>query len=397
MEGHEFLLSLAIIYIAARVGGSITKRLKQPTVLGEMIAGIIIGPSVLGLLNMNETLHIFSEIGVILLMFIAGLETDVKELKSSGKSFFMIAVGGVFVPFILGFLICRVLGFNSITEAGFVGLILTATSVSISVQTLRELKQLRSRQGISIMGAAIIDDVIGIILLALFLGITTGQGNIGLTVFHIVLYFGVVFVVGYLFKSIINNYGYSLNISGSMTIIGLILCFILAYYAEKAEVATITGAYLAGVILSTTSYRSKISNNVEIISYLAFTPIFFVGIGMKTDINNMTMFNILAVICILIVAIGSKVIGCGVGAKIMKFSTKRSMQIGVGMAARGEVALIVSSIGHKQGIISNQVFSIMIFAIILTSLLTPVLLKITFKGEESVDDQEYVLENGTKI
>jgi Kef-type K+ transport system membrane component KefB len=393
MEGHEFLISLAIIYIAARIGGLIAKKINQPTVLGEMIVGIIIGPSILNIIQMNEILNVFSEIGVILLMFIAGLETDVNELRNSGKSFTIIATGGVIVPFVFGYFVCRLLGYDSFTEAGFVGLVLTATSVSISVQTLRELKQLRSKQGISIMGAAIIDDVIGIILLALFLGITTGQSDVGITIWHIILYFILVLIFGALFKIIVNKFGFSMNISGSMTIIGLVICFLLAYYAEKAEVATITGAYLAGLIFSTTSYRSKVSNNMEIMAYLVFTPIFFVGIGMKTQIRGMDLNSLWFVLIIFLVAMLSKIIGCGVGSRIMGFSNKRALQIGVGMASRGEVALIITTIGYKQGILSDSLFSLLIFAVMLTSLITPILLKIAFKGEKPADEAEYSLDD----
>ncbi len=386
MEGREILLQLAAIYAFARLGGYISRKFHQPAVLGEMVMGIIIGPSVLRLVQMNEVLHVFSELGVILLMFIAGLETNVNELKASGKSFTVIAIGGVFVPFVMGYLACFVFGIKSFTEAGFIGLVLTATSVSITVQTLRELKQLRSKQGTAILGAAIIDDIMGIIILALFLGMTTGTGNILPTVTHMVIYFIVVFVLGFVFQRIINNFGYTVNLSGSMTIIGLILCLILAYFAEKAEIAAITGAYFAGVILSTTSYRSKITNNVEIAASLVFTPIFFVGIGMNTEINQFDWSSILLAVVILIAAITSKIIGSGFGAKLMGFSYKRALQIGMGMAPRGEVALIVVTIGLKQGVITPDLFSVMVLVIILTALLTPPLLKWTFKGEASVDD-----------
>lgn len=393
MEGKEILLQLAVIYALARLGGYVSQKLRQPVVLGEMLAGIIIGPSVLNLFHMNEVLHVFSELGVILLMFIAGLETDVNELKSSGKSFTVIALGGVFVPFAMGYLVCMIFGITSFTSAGFIGLVLTATSVSITVQTLRELKQLRSKPGMGVLGAAIIDDVMGIILLAFFLGVTTGTGNIMLTVIHIVTYFTVVFIAGFIFQRLVNNYGYTLNLSGGMTIMGLIICLVLAYYAEKAEVAAITGAYLAGVILSSTSYRSRITNNVEIAAYLVFTPIFFVGIGMSVEVHNMGWISILFAIVMLLAAVASKVIGSGLGAKLMGFTSKQALQVGVGMASRGEVALIVTTIGLRQKIIEPNLFSMMVLVIILTALITPVLLKWSFKGEKTVDD---VYENAYK-
>ncbi len=385
MEGKEILFQLAIIYLFARAGGYISQRFNQPVVLGEMIMGIIIGPSVLNLFHMNEVLHVFSELGVILLMFIAGLETNLDELKASGKSYTVIAIGGVLVPFAMGYLACFVFGIRSFTSAGFIGLVLTATSVSITVQTLRELKQLRSKQGMGILGAAIIDDVFGIILLAIFLGVTTGTGNILGTIIHMITYFAVVFVLGFLFQRIINNYGYNFNLSGSMTIVGLIICLLLAYYAEKAEIAAITGAYLAGVILSSTSYKSKIANNVEIAAYLIFTPIFFVGIGMSVEVTSVGS-NILFVLVMFIVAISSKVIGSGVGARMMGYANKQALQIGVGMASRGEVALIIITIGLKQGLITAGTFSVMVLTIILTALITPLLLSYSFKGEEPVDD-----------
>ncbi len=384
-EGKEILFQLAMIYLFARAGGFISQKFNQPVVLGEMLMGIIIGPSVLKLFHMSEVLHVFSELGVILLMFIAGLETNLEELKASGKSYTVIAIGGVLVPFAMGYLACFAFGITSFASAGFIGLVLTATSVSITVQTLRELKQLRSKQGMGILGAAIIDDVFGIILLAIFLGVTTGTGNILGTIIHMITYFVVVFVLGFLFQRIINNYGYNFNLSGSMTIVGLIICLLLAYYAEKAEIAAITGAYLAGVILSSTSYKSKIANNVEIAAYLIFTPIFFVGIGMSVEVTSVGS-NILFVLVMLFVAISSKVIGSGVGARIMGYTNKHSLQIGVGMASRGEVALIIITIGLKQGLITAGTFSVMVLTIILTALITPSLLNLSFKGEETVDD-----------
>ncbi|MGE4282149.1 MAG: cation:proton antiporter [Clostridia bacterium] len=385
MEGKEILLQLALIYIFARVGGYISQKFHQPVVLGEMLMGIIIGPSVLALFHMNEILHVFSDLGVILLMFIAGLETNVSELRASAKSFTVIALGGVLVPFALGYAVCFMFGVREFSEAAFIGLILTATSVSITVQTLRELKQLRSKQGVGILGAAIIDDVIGIIMLALLLGMVTGNSSIGTTIMNITVYFGVVFVFGFLFQKIVNNYGYTLNLSGSMTIIGLIICLVLAYFAEKAEIAAITGAYLAGVILSTTSYKTKISSQIEVAAYLIFTPIFFVGIGMSAEIKNIGAPILIFAIAVFLAAVLGKIIGCGLGAKLMGFNRKRSMQIGIGMASRGEVALIVASVGLKQGIIEARLFTMMVLVIVLTSLITPALLKVAFKGEPAAD------------
>ncbi|MDK2798814.1 MAG: hypothetical protein PWP27_318 [Clostridiales bacterium] len=388
MDENTILLQLALIYAFARAGGYLAHKIRQPVVLGEMLMGIIIGPSVLNLFHMNEILSVFADLGVILLMFIAGLETNVHELKASAKSFTVIALGGVFIPFLLGYLVCNIFGIQAFSEAAFIGLILTATSVSITVQTLRELKQLRSKQGIGILGAAIIDDVLGIVLLALLIGMVTGTSNIALTLMNIVIYFTAVFVFGFIFQKIIKYYGYSLNLSGSITMIGLIICLILGYYAEQAEIAAITGAYLAGVILSTTTYRTKISHNIEVAAYLIFTPIFFVGIGISTEIHNMAADSIIFAVVMFVVAVLGKVIGCGAGAKLMGFNIKRSLQIGIGMTARGEVALIVASIGLKQKIISSNVFTVMVFVIVMTTLITPSLLKWAFKGEKPADDVE---------
>ncbi|MBZ4646189.1 MAG: hypothetical protein PWR27_1099 [Petroclostridium sp.] len=391
MEGKEILLQLALIYIFARIGGYISQKLRQPVVLGEMLAGIVIGPSVLNLFSMNETLHVFSELGVILLMFIAGLETDVSELKSSSKASAVIAFGGVFAPFALGYFVSNMFGIQKPSEAAFIGLILTATSVSITVQTLRELRQLRSKQGIGILGAAVIDDIVGIIMLALLMGMVTGTNNIFLTVEHMLIYFVVVAVFGFIFHKLVNRYGYTLNLSRSITLIGLILCLILSYYAEKAEIAAITGAYLAGLILSSTSYRAKIAGNIEVAAYLIFTPIFFVGIGMSTEIHSMGSTLAFA-LAMLAVAIIGKIAGSGAGAKIMGFTTKQSLQIGIGMVSRGEVALIVTNIGLKQGIIKSDLFTVMVFVVVLTTLITPSMLKWSFKGEKPVDDADLEIE-----
>lgn len=241
-----FLLHIGIILLAANIGGIISKRFKQPAVLGQILAGLVLG---MGIIEKTDTISHLAEIGVIFLMFIAGLETDVNELKASGKSSSMIALGGVVTPFLL---VAGGIYFvtGNMLSSIFMGVIATATSVSISVQTLREIGKMRSKQGIGILGAAIIDDVIGIVLLTVIIGLVKPGANSGLflVVGKIVIFFILTFILGYILIKILAKISKSINIEDSIVVYAIIFCFILAYFSEELGVAAITGAYFAGVV-----------------------------------------------------------------------------------------------------------------------------------------------------
>jgi Kef-type K+ transport system membrane component KefB len=374
-----FLLQLAVILFVTKIAGALSKRLSQPAVLGEIAAGIIMGPSVFGFIQDTELLRQFAQIGVIMLMFIAGIETDARELQESGKSSAAIALGGVFLPFVGGTAAALTFGFG-VAESVFVGCILTATSVSISAQTLMEMGQLKSREGITILGAAVIDDVLGILVLTLVAGYAAGSGNIGLEIVKISVFFGMCFFLGGRMVRRTTSYAASAGIQESLLTFTLIVVFVLAFVSEYAGVAAITGAYIAGLLFGATPYRNKISEKAQIIAYSFFVPMFFVSIGVRADIKSFASSALFAFVLTL-VAVLTKVLGCGFGAKLTGFDSKGALRVGIGMISRGEVALIVATIGNKMGFLNGTMFSVIVVMTLVTTLVTPPLLRLAFRNE----------------
>lgn len=370
-----FILEIGVILLAANIGGLISRKLKQPAVLGQIVAGIILG---LGIMEKTEVIEHMGEIGVIFLMFIAGLETDVKELQESSKSSSLIAVGGVIVPIVLvtggTYFLTR-----DLTSSMFMGVISTATSVSISVQTLRELGQLRTRQGIGILGAAIIDDIVGIILLTLIVGVIKPEvsSSVLIVIAKIVGFFMLVFVVGTLITKFINKFGKSIRIEEKIVTYAIVTCFILAFISEELGVAAITGAYFSGVVFSMTAFRHKVSHEVNRVATLLFTPVFFVSIGMGVDISAALSALGIGSVFIVMGVLG-KVIGCGLGARLSGFQGKKALQIGVGMVPRAEVAIIIANLGIQMDIIGQHELAAVILMVLVTTLITPSMLKWTF-------------------
>ena len=379
-QDYTFLLKLATVLAVAHVAGFISVRLKQPAVLGQIVAGILLG---IGVFEKTELIENFGQIGVILLMFVAGLETDVEELTRSIKSSSLIAMGGVIAPAAMVFIV--VMAFfptQSISSAIFLGVVTTATSVSISVQTLREIDRLKTRQGVMIMGAAIIDDVIGIILLTILVGIVRpGMGSSVQTVLiDVVALFAIITLSGFILLKAIKFYEKKHEIGELVSIFGIIVCFVLSYISESFGVAAITGAYFTGVIFSMTAYKHKVSHQMNRFSNLLFTPVFFVSIGM--DIDVVAAVNALGVGSILIV-LGSvgKIVGCGLGAKVSGFNGVESLQIGIGMIPRAEVAIIVANLGLRMTILSEADMAATVLMVLVTTLITPTLLKWSFNRE----------------
>lgn len=385
MQTYDIFRSLAIIIIFAKLFGIGARKLKVPQVVGEIVAGLLIGPSLLGWVDNTAFISQMAEIGVILLMFSAGLGTDLKELKRTGAVAFLIACSGVFVPLVGGTIYYMIFyGVKSLSspdfiEAVFVGTIMTATSVSITVETLKELGFLKSKVGTTVMAAAIIDDVIGIIVLTFVISFKDADVKLGKVCFQTVMFFifsiGVGFVTYKLFQMIDKKYPHTRRIP----IAGLALCFAMAYIAEDLfGIADITGAYVAGIILCSISDSDYIARKMDINSYMLFGPIFFASIGLKTDLADFSASILWFSIGFVIVALACKIIGCGLMAKLCKFSFHDSLICGVGMMTRGEVALIVSQKGLSVGLISPVYFSAVILLILVSSVATPVLLKLLF-------------------
>lgn len=389
MEAFEVFKDLAIIIVFGKVFGILARKCKAPQVVGQIIAGLIIGPSILGLVQQTDFLIQMAEIGVVLLMFSAGLETNLKDLLKTGPIAFLIACAGVFIPLIggallyMGFYGMSPWGSEEFYKAVFIGVIMTATSVSITVQSLKDLGKLKGKVGTTILSAAIIDDVIGIIVLTFVVGFKNPDSNPGKVILSTALFFLLAIVVGYIlykiFRKIDNRYPHTRRIP----ILGLSLCFAFAYLAEAMfGIADITGAYVAGIILCSIRDSEYIAEKMDINSYMLFGPVFFASIGLKTTIDNINGEILLFSLGFVLVALLTKIIGCGLMAKICKFRMTDSVKIGVGMMTRGEVALIVAQKGLSVGLLDPVYFTSVILLIIVSSISTPIILKVLYAKDK---------------
>lgn len=388
-QPYDVFKDLAIIIVFAKFFGILARKLKAPQVVGEIIAGLIIGPSILGLVNTSDFLVQMAEIGVILLMFSAGLETNLRDLLKTGPIAFLIACAGVCVPLLGGTLLYSIyygfdgIGSESFFRAIFVGTIMTATSVSITVQTLRELGRLKGKVGTTILSAAIIDDIIGIIVLTFVIGFKNPETKPSSVIINTGLFFLFSIVLGFIiykiFKLVDKRYPHTRRIP----ILGLALCLILAYCAEEFfGIADITGAYVAGIILCSIRDSEYIAEKMDINSYMLFGPVFFASIGLKTNLDNVNGDILLFSVFFVLVALTAKIIGCGIVARLCRFSFPDSLKIGVGMMTRGEVALIVSQKGLSVGLLTPEYFTCVILLIITSSIATPIILKILYAKDE---------------
>lgn len=384
---EKTLLSIVIILIATTIGGIISKKFKMPEVLGALVAGVIIGPVVLNIVHYDNDLKLLANLGVIMLMFLAGFETDVEQFKKAGFTSFIIALAGIIVPLVLGTL-SAYLFFTNMWENIFIGVILTATSVSISVETLKELGKLNSRSGINILGAAVIDDVLGLVLISVVLAVaqTSGSGANGanatismLLVLIKIIVFCVISIMGLVYlPKIINKITNKVKSRREILTLSIAFAFVVAAVAEELGIAAITGAYMVGLILSTLEIKEYLERNVKAISAGFLSPIFFASVGIEANLEGFNLEVLAITLVMFIVAVVGKLVGCGFAARALKMSKSESVQIGTGMISRGEVALITANIGLQKGIITEEVFLPTLIVVILTTIVTPVLLKLTF-------------------
>jgi monovalent cation:proton antiporter-2 (CPA2) family protein len=374
------IFQLAIILLASKVAGDLSVKVGQPSVLGKLLVGIILGPAVFGVLSDSATLEEMSHIGVILLMFIAGLETDIDEFKKSGKAATIIGLCGIILPLGGGYLAGAFMGLSTF-QALFLGLLLSATSVSISVQALKELNKLKSKEGAAILGAAVIDDVVVIIALAFLLSLSGGGDvHLGFMLLKKVLFFAGAILVGWKVVPWVLKKFAPLKVSQTIITAALIICFLFAYMAELAGVAAIIGAYIAGIAISLTNFKHEIVEKVETIGYSIFVPVFFTSIGLKVSFEGMTDY-IWTIIGLSILAILTKLIGAALGAKASEFSWRSSLGIGAAMVSRGEVALIIAAIGLESSLLNQELFAALVVVVLITTIVTPPMMKLIFKEE----------------
>ena len=390
MESYRYLLDVALILLSTKVFGLLTRRIEMPQVVGALVAGLLLGPACFNIVQESEFLDHIAEIGVIVLMFSAGLETDISELKKSGRNSFVIAVIGVLVPLIAGYVLASF--FNTEPEAFlqnmFIGVILTATSVSISVETLKEMGKLSTPSGNAILGAALIDDILGIVALTIITGMADTSVQLTEVMLKIVVFFVLAIVVGvFARKGIEKLFDRYQKVHRRFSILSFAFCLLFAYVAEAFfGVADITGAFIAGLIISGTSRCNYVQMRIETLSYLLISPVFFASIGLKVVLPEMSTSIMIFSVLLLVLAILTKIVGCGLGAKLCRYENIQSLRIGIGMVSSGEVALIVASKGIKVGLMNEAFFGPIIIMVVLTTVITPILLKIVFKDRENDPD-----------
>ncbi len=400
---YGYYLYLALILLSTKVFGLLTKRIQLPQVVGALVAGLLLGPACFDIVEKTEFIEKVSELGVVVLMFSAGLETDIKELKKTGLASFVIALLGVAVPLGVGWGVAAI--FNTEEVPGmsslmfqniFIGIILTATSVSITVETLKEMGKLSTKSGNAILGAAVIDDILGIIALTVIMslgGADTAAGaaekpDVLIVLLKIVLFFVFAVAVAVAFNLIYTKWtGRSKEDLRRYVIIGFVFCLLMSFSAEYFfDVADITGAFIAGLALSTGPKAPYLTNRFSTLSYMFLSPVFFASIGLAVVLPDMNLTVILFAVILLVVAVLTKIVGCGLGAKMCRFSNKDSLRIGVGMISRGEVALIVANKGASVGLMKEEYFAPIVIVVVVTTIITPILLKFVYKSRSGSSD-----------
>lgn len=391
MSTYHFLFDLAVILLSTKLLGLVTRKFHMPQVVGALLAGLVLGPAMLNVISETEFIQDTAEIGVIILMFCAGMETDIKELKKSGRASLVIALIGVIVPLIGGYFVAYAFNRPGMIESDaagsiflqnvFIGIILTATSVSITVETLKELGKLKTRSGNAILGAAIIDDILGIIALTIITSMADSSVSIVLVLLKMAAFFVFAAVAGVLFYHFYIRW--SERAQKGMhrhAIVAFVFCLLLSYVAEAGfGVADITGAFIAGVIISCTQKSQYLTSKFDVLSYLYLSPIFFASIGLKVKLPQMNGVIIGFAAALVLTAILTKIVGCGLGAKLCGYQNYQCMRIGVGMISRGEVALIVASKGTALGLMGTDFLGPVVVVVVITTIITPVLLKYVFK------------------
>lgn len=386
----EFILHLALILLFTKIAGQLALKIGQPSVLGELLAGVILGPAVLGWIQQTSFIHEFSEIGVLVLMFIAGLETDLQQLKENWKSAFAVAILGVLFPFIGGYSLALAFGMSQ-GHALFLALLFCATSVSISVQALKEMNKLNSREGTTILGAAVVDDILVVVLLAVLMSVLgTGESvSLGSLIGKKVLFFGIIIVACIWLIPLVMKFFARFKVSETIVSAGILLALVFSYFAEYMGVAGIIGAFAAGIAISQTNYKETVEHKLEPIAYGVFVPVFFVSIGLNISFEGVGS-QLLFIVLISIMAIVTKLFGGALGARMTGFNGRSSMAIGTGMISRGEVALIIAGTGLSSGLLDPEYYTSIIIMVIVTTLVTPSMLKFIFSKTGDTSQQRSV-------
>ncbi|WP_054645536.1 cation:proton antiporter [Secundilactobacillus oryzae] len=380
-----FIGTLCLLLVLTTLAGHFSNRIGMPSVIGQILVGIVVGPAVLGWIHLDTTINLFSEIGVIILMFIGGLESNLTLLRKYLRPAIIVACMGVIFPVILMGATANLLGLSAF-ESLFIGVVFSATSVSISVEVLREYGALDTKEGATILGAAVADDIIGVILLSIMISLmgtqglsTTGsQQNIGLVLIEQVLFFVATYFVVKWIAPYLMGISEKLLMASSRTITSMVICLGMAWLANLVGLSGAVGAFFAGIAVAHTPSRNVIAEHMEPLGYATFIPLFFVSIGLNMSFSHI-QDSLIFIIIMTILACLTKLAGCGLGAKMSGFSRQSDYMIGAGMVSRGEMGLIIAQIGFSAGLLSATYYSDMILIIVLATMIAPFLLKHAIK------------------
>lgn len=384
---YKYLLDIGLIIAVVKIFTIITQKVKMPKVMGGLIAGIVLGPAMLNIVQTSSILEALAKFGIILIMFLAGMETSIKKFIANSNKYVIIATMGVIVPLVLGIL-SSFLYVQDIKTNLFFGAVITATSVSITVETLIEMKKMKSSVGLAILGAGVVDDIIGI----LFLTIIMNSGNLSITTFammvlKVVLFFGIAILLGVGSFKIFEKIEEKDTKTDQMPTYSIAFALLLAYLAEMLGVSGIIGAYIAGLVIGNTEKGRKVRGKIDLVVHMIFSPIFFASVGLKLTTLQFNRPVWLFILLFTAVTIISKVVGNGMGAKLCGYPKDKAIQIGIGMATRGEVALIIADAAKGNGLINEEVFSIVVITVMLVTLITPILLHYSFKKNGNLSEE----------
>lgn len=376
---NKYLLDIGLIIVVVKIFTLITQKIKMPKVLGGLIAGIVLGPAMLNIVQSSTILEALSKFGIILIMFLAGMETSIKKFISDSNKYVIIAIAGVIVPLIMG-TACSLMYVQDLKTNLFFGAVITATSVSITVETLIEMKKIKSSVGLAILGAGVVDDIIGI----LFLTIIMNSGNLHFSTFSFVtvkvlLFFAMAILLSLILFKIFEKIEQKDTKTEQMPTYSIAFALILAFIAEVLGVSGIIGAYIAGLVIGNTEKGRKVRGKIDLVVHTIFSPIFFASVGLKLTTLSFSIQVWVFIIIFTAITILSKIVGNGLGAKICGYPREKAIQVGIGMATRGEVALIIAEEAKNINLINEEVFSIVIITVMLVTLITPILLHYSFK------------------
>ena len=387
MIDTRLLLVIALILLSTKALAIFVKRIHLPQVIGALAAGVFLGPAVFGLIQPGETISVLAEFGVILLLFSAGMETDFKQFRSSLKPSLLISALGVVAALGGGFAVAMLFG-KPAFESFFIGTVIASMSTSITIEALSEMGKLKTKTGTALLGASLFDDIFVIVILAVTMGMGASAdgfsfASMGLVLVKIAAFFAVAIAVGLCVNRLFNYMYDRFGEKRRLTVFAIAYCFLMAYLAELFGLAGITGAYIAGIAFCSTRCAEFLETKTHGLSYMFFTPVFLANIGLHTSFDGMTGSLVLFTVFLVIVAVFSKIAGCGLGAKLCRFTNRESLQVGVGMVARGEVSFIVASKAIAAGYISSLLFPSIIVVVLVTVLVTPLLLKFAFSDRTS--------------